>query len=153
MDNFLGRLILVAICVPLGMHGIGYGMEINGGARRSNPVWMLLQGYFDFEEGVFKLLLILAVIAFLIWFFIFNADARAEAKDRKQEMLKIEKEKAQEEEKRRLERLEWEEHDREMKEKHEREKEVKKLLEDAPETLTNVQSGETECKKQSHLMS
>ena len=67
MDNFLGRLIVVAIMVPLGIHGIGYGVEVNGGATRSNPAWRLLQEYFDFEWGVIKLLLIMGALVLGVW--------------------------------------------------------------------------------------
>ena len=67
MDNFLGRFIMVLIFIPISMHGIGYGVEINGGAYRGNPVWRLLQGYFDFEKGVVELILIIAGIVLVMW--------------------------------------------------------------------------------------
>ena len=67
MDNFLGRAILVAIFVPIAMHGIGYGVESNGGAYRSNPAWRLIQAYFDFEKGVIELILFFGAVALAAW--------------------------------------------------------------------------------------
>lgn len=63
MEDFFKRLAAAIIFFALGMHGIGYGMMANGGAHRSNPVWRLMQEYYDFEWGVVRFILIVAGIA------------------------------------------------------------------------------------------
>lgn len=60
MEAFLKRLGISIIFFSLGMHGIGYGIAINGGAGRWNPVWRFMQSYYDFEWGVVRLILIVA---------------------------------------------------------------------------------------------
>jgi predicted Holliday junction resolvase-like endonuclease len=113
------------------MHGIEYGIEINGGAHRSNPVWMAMQGYFDFEAAVFKLLLIIGAILLAVRIYMDVNEGRVERRERDQ----IEKAKEAEAEKRRLENEEVEEYYASCKQEHERKKEEEAAQEKAiPET-------------------
>ena len=127
------------------MHGIGYGIESNGGAYRGNPAWRLVQGYYDFEAGVLTLLLILAGIAFAIFIVIAFIETRQESHEQNQKQLEEQKKEAMEREKRRIEDLEWEEYEREQRAKHAQRKEASASAANVTLKNENVQTVETKC--------
>ena len=133
MDNFLGRLIVVVIMVPLGMHGIGYGMEENGGAHRSNPVWRLFQDYFDFEAGVIKLLLIAGALVFGAWAIMTYTSHWWDQK--------VEEEKTQIEEEKRLAAIQREEaYEKRLAERILREEQIEQEKRDLAQTIKSQRS-------------
>lgn len=114
MDSFLNRLIAVLILFPIGMHGIGYGVEINGGAYPRNPIWRMLQSYFAFEKGVIEFLLFLGGLALLVFITItlsnrwmdqkkLEREERAEAARKLEHQLREERYEREQEAKRREE--------------------------------------------------
>jgi len=50
----------------LGMNGLGLGMISNGANRSDNPVWPLFQGFFDIEEAVCVLLILILLVVGII---------------------------------------------------------------------------------------